>query len=160
MPDPMTRTPPSPNANRAGALALIAAIFTGVPGLVAVRYMDNARSSASWPTTEGIVTESGWSASGGKTCPYDLRLRYVYTLGGQHYGGSNYRFGGVCTEEVRRIAAANPVGKRILVHYRPAHPDDSVIVPGSAVSDMAPRLFASLGFSALAFILYRMVRKR
>jgi hypothetical protein len=141
-------------------MALIAAMFIVVPSVVTMRYMDKANSSASWPTTEGIVTESGWRAGGGKSCPSALRLRYTYTLGRQHYVGDNYQFGGVCTAQARRIAAANPVGKRVIVHYRAAHPADSVIVPGGVAFDKASSVFASLGFVALAFAVYFTVRKK
>jgi hypothetical protein len=91
-------------------------------------YMGNV--STWWPTTNGIVTESVSLSNGGKGCRYPLHFHYRYTVGHAQYMGDNYRFSGVCGTDSRSIAAANPVGKRLVVHYRPRDPAQSVIVPG------------------------------
>lgn len=95
-------------------------------------------SSVDWPTADGQIIESRWIEHGGKGCHFDLRLHYTYVLDGRHYTGSNYRFGGECSgEDVGRITADNPVGKHVAVHYRPGHPGESVILPGSVSTNTA-----------------------
>jgi hypothetical protein len=84
-----------------------------------------------------VVADHGWhrdrvgiAIEWGKGCRYPLHFHYRYTIRRAQYMGDNYRFGGVCGTDSRSIAAANPVGKRLAVHYRPRDPAQSVIVPG------------------------------
>lgn len=104
---------------------LIVTLGTGVHDT----YKSNLATT--WPTTDGVVTESGSEPPGsGRNCHQYLHLHYAYTVADHPYLGDTYRFGGECGRQTPSIAARNPVGKHLLVYYRPTDPSDSVIVPG------------------------------
>lgn len=130
------------------------------PAVIAVHDSYEASISAGWPTADGVVTESVFLSGGGKSCRYGLRLHYTYTVQQHAYTGDNYRFGGICTADARAIAAAYPVGKSIAVHYRPAHPADSVIAPGAISFNMAYDILACLGVAAFLGAVFLRGRKR
>lgn len=77
----------------------------------------HARSAAHWPTIDGVVNASA-ALPGSRVCHPVLDIHYVYTVGQQQYAGSAYQFGDVCGNAARAIAAANPVGRHIAVHYQ------------------------------------------
>lgn len=104
---------------------LIVTLGTGV------RDTYKSNLATTWPTTDGIVTESGSEPPGsGRNCHQYLRLHYAYTVADHPYLSDTYRFGGECGRQTPSIAARNPVGKHLPVYYRPTDPSDSVIVPG------------------------------
>lgn len=97
--------------------------------------LQTAKASASWPTAEGIVTESEVSHStdseGGDS--YSPEVTYRYQVGNLFYENNTIKFGENAYSSRRRaeqIAATYPVGRGVTVYYNPDQPDRSVLEPG------------------------------
>lgn len=129
-----------------GAFALV--------GLAIAAYglavLERARRSASWPSTPGVVTESGVTRGDDSHSP---SVAYTYTAGGAPRRGTGLVVGPTVassTEDyaVRRLARY-PVGAAVAVYYDPAAPGDAVLEPGLAKRSFVPLafglLFASFG---------------
>lgn len=119
-------------------------LFSVRTGLEAVHAAHASKLSAAWPTIDGIVIKSVPLTGGGKGCRNGLRFQYTYRIAQNQHVGTTYQFGRMCSADVKQIAAANPVGKHLPVHYRPDHPLESVIVPGLVSRDMAFDMFEML----------------
>jgi hypothetical protein len=97
--------------------------------------LQDARASSSWPTAEGLVTNSEVShssdAEGGDT--YSPEVTYTYTVRDSLYENNTIKFGENAYDSRRtadRIAASYPSGKTVTVYYDPENPDRSVLEPG------------------------------
>jgi hypothetical protein len=97
--------------------------------------LQNAKASASWPTTQGNVTSSDVSyssnAEGGES--YSPEVIYRYTANNQQYENHTIKFGENSYSSSRKaenIASGYPVGKEVTVYYDPEDPARSVLEPG------------------------------
>jgi len=97
--------------------------------------LQNARASASWPTADGVVTNSGVSrstdADGGDS--YSPEITYSYNVNNTNFVNSTIKFGENAYSNRRKaegIAAGYPIGKNVTVYYDPEKPDRSVLEPG------------------------------
>ena len=97
--------------------------------------LQSARASASWPTVEGVVTESDVSystdAEGAES--YSPEVTYRYQINDVLYENNTIKFGENAYGSRRRaeqIAATYPVGKGVTVYFNPDQPDRSVLEPG------------------------------
>ena len=97
--------------------------------------LQNARASASWPTANGIITQSVVSHStdsdGGDT--YSPEVTYSYKVDNTNYINSTIKFGENSygnRGKAEEIAGNYHVGKKVTVYYDPEKPDHSVLEPG------------------------------
>ncbi len=106
-------------------------------------------SSASWPTTQGVVDVSDldFVPISRNASKYKLNLVYQYTVNGQRYEGNRVSFAGrtsyigrTRTEKgVHRVLKTYPEGTRVTVFYHPSRPGTSVLettIPSSLVKSM------------------------
>jgi hypothetical protein len=130
-----------------------------------------AYSSRNWPTTEGKIVASSWTARpganrtigaetdgymGSKTCFYKLTFKYTYVVENVSYTNDVYQagdtgtFDGECYgDSVKKIVSDFPVGSNIMVHYAPDDHANSVIVPGELSSNGWLSLFWAPAILAL-----------
>ena len=128
----------------------------------AMLFQGEARTatSASWPTTDGVVIKSEWLHHATDGCRFSLQFQYAYSTQGRKYTGNNYQYGGECNDDdVERIVSMYPVGAHVLVHYSPADPQQSVISPdtvsNNAKAAMAVSLILMALFGYLVFVIWR-----
>jgi hypothetical protein len=105
--------------------------------------MGRGEPSKDWPTTVGTVTHSGvksvrpGAARGGTK--YRPDVEYEYSVGGETYIGNRLNFSGAAGGRgpANEKADAYPEGSRVIVHYNPNSPSDSVLEPGATGSSVA-----------------------
>lgn len=97
--------------------------------------LQNARSSASWPSVQGQITSSlvdySTDAEGGDS--YSPQVAYAYAVNGRSYEGQTIKFGENSYSSKRKAQAIldrYPNGQRIAVFYDPTQPDKAVLEPG------------------------------
>lgn len=97
--------------------------------------LQNARSSASWPSVQGQITgallDYSTDADGGDS--YSPQVTYAYAVNGRSYEGQTIKFGENSYGSKRKaqeILERYPNGQRIAVFYNPAQPDRAVLEPG------------------------------
>jgi len=89
-----------------------------------------------WPTTEGVVeaaeigVQSGSDSDSGDT--YSANVSYNYQVAGIRYEGTRLAFGAMSasSDYAQGILSRYPVGKKVLVHYAPDHPELAVLETG------------------------------
>lgn len=97
--------------------------------------LQNARASASWPTADGLITDSRVSRStdsdGGDS--YSPEITYSYAVNNLGYVNNTIKFGENSygsRSKAEKIAAGYPIGRNVTVYYDPEKPDRSVLEPG------------------------------
>jgi hypothetical protein len=97
--------------------------------------LQNARASASWPTTDGVVTKSevtlSTDADGADS--YSPEVTYSYKVDNTKFFNSTIKFGENSYGNRRKaaeIAGNYNVGKKVTVYYDPNKPGSSVLEPG------------------------------
>jgi hypothetical protein len=124
------------------------AMFLGVENSM------KAQDSLEWPTVErevifsSIESERSRSHTGSgssRSITYRVRVIYEYAVDGTQYTGERIAYGEYATarrSDAERITDKYPTGKKVLVSYMPAHPEESVLEPGQAG---LPWFFVGLG---------------
>lgn len=120
-----------------GTLAIMAVFLLIGAGLTVWGWsiLQNARTSMTWPTAEGVITESevtkSEDAEGGDS--YKPEIAYQYTVENQRhesytikYGENSYGSRG----RAQTVADTYPVGRQVIVYYDPEQPGRSVLEPG------------------------------
>ncbi|NJN44561.1 MAG: DUF3592 domain-containing protein [Anaerolineae bacterium] len=97
--------------------------------------LQNARSSSSWPATQGQITEStldhSTDAEGGDS--YSPEVTYTYQVNGIFYENGTIKFGENSYSSQRKaqeILNRYPVGQMVSVYYDPDKPGRAVLEPG------------------------------
>lgn len=118
---------------------LLVALVVGF-GLLAWRAWQIRQASPSWPTVEGEILVSrayprneSNDGHGTPTHHWLVEVQYRYTVQGTPYTGDRLKaFVPPLPDEASAQAwlAPFPVGARVRVHYDPARPAVSVLVPG------------------------------
>ncbi len=120
------------------------------------RILQNARVSASWPTTSGQIAYSEVRIDrdeDGTTYHADVTFDYVVddrrysadTVNFGEYGSSNRR-------HAEEIVAQYSVGQAVTVYYNPAEPETAVLEPGVTWSSYLV-LGIGLIFACVSFIM-------
>lgn len=82
--------------------------------------------SASWPSVQGTITQSEVeTVRSNKSTTYRPKLVYTYSVDGQHYEGSKYRYSSWSAGDPERVEALltrYSMGASIPVYYRHAQP--------------------------------------
>jgi hypothetical protein len=98
-----------------------------------------ARAVERWPTTTGLVVESGVVYVGthhnreGRRVTYEPRVRYEYAVDGRRYVGDRFAIeppGRKWREDADRLLDDVRVGMSVVVYYDPDDPADSVLERG------------------------------
>ena len=81
-----------------------------------------------WPVAEGIV-QSAEVRSGPDGDTYYAEVTYDYRVNGVSYTGDKIAVGEMSTSAANAQGILNryPVGKKVTVHYAPAHPSEAVL---------------------------------
>jgi len=117
-------------------LGLVAGLAFAGYGAVTLRA---ARASLGWPTTEGVVVESGTRRPQGNSRPAQgsvASIRYRYSVDGVSYEGSLVTIaaeGDLFAGRRGTLQARYPHGSRVTVHHDPADPAFAVLEPGGGV---------------------------
>jgi len=117
-------------------------IFGGAVGIVAtIEKFQNARASATWPTTNGTVRESAietrTEVNGKRT--FTASVRYDYQVNGRFYDSRQISFadaGSSTRSSVDAIVARYPINAAVTVHDNPEDIQTAVLEPG-----VPPRMY-------------------
>jgi hypothetical protein len=131
---------------------LLGLFFMAFPVLVAFMFLRDinlARSSATWPTVSGVVTNSKvvtYSRKGKTRHRFDIA--YEFVVSGQSYSGSRVRFGGVGTSKATAedLVKRYPAGSSVTVHYFPDDPAECTLETGAAGEGYAVLIFPGMFF--------------
>jgi len=129
--------------------------------------LQNARSSASWPSVQGQITDAlldySTDADGGDS--YSPQVTYTYAVNGRSYESQTIKFGENSYGSKRQAQAIldrYPNGQRIAVFYDPTQPDRAVLEPGvsggSYIVLAIGVLFVGLSLLWIVFVGVRAVR--
>ena len=110
-------------------------------GIVALPQYLQAKKSAQWPTTSGVITvsrvqfldRSGSVWTRRRFEGYLGDVRYRYSVGATDYFGSRLSFEqahAACNECWQSALRPYPVGKTVTVYYDPRNPASAVLEPG------------------------------
>ncbi len=91
----------------------------------------NARASREWPATTAEILSS--TVIEQRRTVFEAAVTYRYHVEGREFSGDRIRFGweGESTREGQQAVSARfPVGARVPVHYHPADPAVSTLLPG------------------------------
>ena len=95
--------------------------------------------SLTWPTVDGVVTDSfadtyqKFDPDGDYIMYYFARVRFDYSVDGARYSSDNLDFrASMSTDFAAAKALTNqyPRGKKVAVYYNPSNPEKSVLIPG------------------------------
>jgi len=93
-----------------------------------------ALASEGWPTVRGELLEvTLWGRRNVKGEAKEverLRLKYQYEVDGRSHSGTAVSYFTLVYPETVEFAEAHPEGSEVQVHYDPANPADSVLIPG------------------------------
>jgi len=115
-------------------------LFDGLTGVPAVRQAFAMRFSS----TEGtIITSEVTEHDGDDGTTYGVKVSYSYSVGDQDYMGDRYRYATSSSSGswARRVVNALPPGTKVRVYYDPANPQNSLLKPGIAGSDLFQLMF-------------------
>jgi hypothetical protein len=109
--------------------------------------IEKARASEHWPVTQGRIV--GLSLVSGSSSP----LIYSYAVQGTaRMGDTVYPHGYWSLKSCQRLVAAYPFHRDVAVHYSPANPHDSLLLPGLRAG-VFQQLLASMLLLSFAVIL-------
>jgi Protein of unknown function (DUF3592) len=133
-------------------------IFVGVLG----NYHD--RPSLQWPTVSGTIMQSEWVYHHGshQSSYYYVHVAYAYHVNGETHVGNRVKlwnpdFNGD-ESTVKDFVAAHPVRSTVDVYYDPAHPENSVLIPGA--NEDANRIGIWCGSIIFVLIVWSVFRTR
>ncbi|UIE37053.1 DUF3592 domain-containing protein [Leptodesmis sichuanensis] len=113
--------------------------------------LQKAQDSPRWSTTEGIIISSEIQEhkKDEDSTTYFANVHYKYTVGEKPYTSDQVSFGQYGSgdpEHARSIVSRYPAGQKVIVHFNPTHPDQSVLEPGATWSS-----YMVLGFGMIFF---------
>jgi hypothetical protein len=127
--------------------------------------------SADWPAVNGTIVESNvatgeQTVKGVRVTKYLTEISYDYAVGGKTFSGGRISFDPsmhVTAESAEAVVNRYPVGSEQPVHYDPADPTQSTLVPGIETTSYAmyliPLFFGCCGgFISLITALMLIVR--
>lgn len=127
----------STSDDRVGKLVGAVVIIIGIAALAFAAVMYNkGRSTYSWLSTQGVITESDTRTQRSpteKSTTIIADVWYKYEVGNVEYTNdriSEAQFGSSNSSHAVREARKYPVGKRVTVYYNPGNPSDSVLEQG------------------------------
>ena len=124
--------------------------------------LQQSRRSRSWPTVTGKITHSELTqeisqerdSDDGRvreTTMYGVKVAYSYSVGGQAFqGGRIYWSDGIKTNvegPARKILAAYPLGKSVVVYHQPDKPDLALLEPFTTKGVTMIGVFAAAFFA-------------
>ena len=94
-----------------------------------------------YATTQGtIVSSQVTTGNGDDGTVYGVKIEYTYSVDGQTYNGSRYRYGGNWKSSdnqwAYRAAAHFPAGSKVPVYYSTWHHQEAVLVTGPEGADL------------------------
>lgn len=137
----------SSRVTSSAGLLLFLLLWGGMTGLVDVLHgadMVRQEQAARWPIVQGTVIRSEVEAVRSKGIKYVPKVVYTYSVDGQPYEGSRYRFSAFRSEKpgyAEEVVARYPVGARVPVYYRPGQPSETLLQPGVASVDLFLLMF-------------------
>ena len=116
-------------------------VFIGVGAALCwcgARLVQEARASRAWPTTQATITKSSshprlfWE----RHLSFVSSIAYAYKVAGRDYQGKKLRFSDVVGRSSGAISDKSkyPLGKSVLVFYRPDNPANCVLEPGDDIN--------------------------
>jgi hypothetical protein len=116
-----------------------------------------ARASANWPTTKGVITEAKLvETSRGPFQSFETKVGYTYKVDGQAFTGNRLKIGGKSSsDEATAQLDMKRYGKIdafMDVHYNPADPGRSTLETGGSGTDLM--MMAAVGPGILVFGLF------
>ena len=116
-----------------------------------------------YSTAPGTVTQSSVLKVKGKGTSYRPDIHYVYSVNGQTYEGTQYRYSTMATPDNRaaNIVQQHPVASAVTVYYNPRNPSDAVLLRGIEGMDLMALMFLTpfnavmLGIWGMAFSAFR-----
>ncbi|SEK38054.1 Protein of unknown function [Stigmatella aurantiaca] len=134
--------------------------ITGAADYFAISSMARQVQSANWPSVQGTLIRSEVEAvRSNKSTTYGLKVAYTYSVDGQRYEGSRYRFAAWRSGDAgyaEELVVRYPLGTSIPVYYRPGQPSEAVLQAGLGSSELF-LLMVLLPFNLVALWLGAMV---
>ena len=124
------------------AIFVLVGLAIAVYGLIVLYH---ARRSTTWPSTEGVITQSNVVRGDDSYAP---AVVYSYTINGVRYQGKDIASGPVLASSTeayaRNYLARYPVGTPVAVYYDPKIPATAVLEPGILKKSFVPLVFGLL----------------
>ncbi|WP_242588305.1 DUF3592 domain-containing protein [Corallococcus macrosporus] len=133
--------------------------MTGAIDVLACADMVRQVKASSWPTVQGTITRSEVETVRSKGIKYEPKLAYTYSVDGQSYEGSKYRFATFRSSDsgyADDVVARAPLGASVPVYYRPGQPLEALLQPGLGSLELF-LLMMLMPFNLVAFWLGTMV---
>jgi len=118
-----------------------------------------AAESVTWPSAPGTILSASVGVSHGHrgATSYRADIRYRFAVGERMFEGRRLAFDGCGSERAcQALVDAHPAGSPAEIHYRPASPEENVVIPGGGTDDVLVLVFG-LGEVLLALITLAMV---
>lgn len=111
-----------------------------------VHSFHRGRQALSWPAVEGRLLECRLEEnSDSEGATWEVQVRYSYSVADREFEGKRVAFGysGSSTyEDHKGIYEKLQSGSRVMVHYKPSNPSDSVLAAGFNRSTFLILVFA------------------
>jgi|SRR5579864_3642325 len=128
-----------------------------VSGIFLAKLYREAQASANWPSVQGKITRAEVQETRlGLTRKFTTDVKYTYVVEGRAYSGTHIRPSDKVWED--RLPALNALkglatGRQVRVFYKPDEPAQSLLQPGTELSDKAilviPFFLLAIGVGAL-----------
>lgn len=146
--------------------AFLALVFVGfVVSLLCIESHTptKAKDSADWPSTDGVVLSTDYDRTTlGRRTSNRPHVTYSYQFQEKSFTSNVYSFGDGITES--ELFAQYPSGRRVIVFYDPAHPQEATLVKGVGNRTMAgmryAQVFLGLALAFLAYVTISEVKRR
>ena len=113
-----------------GLIFIAAGVFLIGSGIRAVLH---SKQIVNWPTTQGVIINSGLQALGGSR--YTPAVKFTYTIQGQMYVGTRITLGSnwitSSSEKAKLKVEQYPVGQPCRVYYNPNNPGEAALETGA-----------------------------
>lgn len=142
--------------------ALIFSIVGLVMFCVGVKEVWESNASKAWPATQGKVLSSFVrSPRGGSKALYTPIVQYEFAVGGAKFASQRVSFGSYQSSrssDAGTVVARYPVGAEVTVYFNANDPADSVLEPGTEMTNLLLPLLG-LVFASAGFWLFRTEQK-
>lgn len=99
--------------------------------LLLYQHIRYSHKEENWPSVEGVVVSSVVNKQlNNLTYHYKPFIKYTYVVGNEQYDGTYYQAisnGYLDEESALKIIKPYPEGTKVIVHYNPNNPDESVL---------------------------------